>query len=98
MNEAAREQGVADLGQVAVGELEADGTFSFIRKDRLEPVEDRKRKSTKRTSTGLPRRSGELRRASKGYIPGMRPSCTIRPAASGKDRSSATFPSRTRAM
>ena len=30
---AAREQGIADLGQVALGVLESDGKFSFIRYD-----------------------------------------------------------------
>jgi uncharacterized membrane protein YcaP (DUF421 family) len=31
--EAARDQGIADLDQVSVGILEADGKFAFLRKD-----------------------------------------------------------------
>jgi uncharacterized membrane protein YcaP (DUF421 family) len=32
VNGAAREQGIADLREVAVGILEADGRFSFVRR------------------------------------------------------------------
>ena len=37
---AAREQGIADLGQVALGVLESDGKFSFIRYDDERPRQD----------------------------------------------------------
>jgi uncharacterized membrane protein YcaP (DUF421 family) len=33
VQEAAREQGIADLAQVRIGVLEADGKFSFLRED-----------------------------------------------------------------
>jgi uncharacterized membrane protein YcaP (DUF421 family) len=33
LNEAAREQGIGDLGDIQVGVLEPDGKFSFIQKD-----------------------------------------------------------------
>jgi uncharacterized membrane protein YcaP (DUF421 family) len=33
LNEAAREQGIGDLGEVQVAVLEPDGKFSFIQKD-----------------------------------------------------------------
>jgi uncharacterized membrane protein YcaP (DUF421 family) len=33
VKDAAREQGIADLGQIRIGVLEADGKFSFLRED-----------------------------------------------------------------
>src|SRR5205823_8195665 len=37
VEDAAREQGIADLAEVIVGVLESDGSFSFIRADRDRP-------------------------------------------------------------
>jgi uncharacterized membrane protein YcaP (DUF421 family) len=37
LKEAAREQGIADIGEIEVGVLEADGRFSFLRDDRERP-------------------------------------------------------------
>jgi len=37
INDAAREQGIADLDDIAVGIMEADGKFSFLRRDRSRP-------------------------------------------------------------
>ena len=33
LHDAAREQGIGDLGQIAVGVLEPDGKFSFVKRD-----------------------------------------------------------------
>jgi uncharacterized membrane protein YcaP (DUF421 family) len=45
LKDAAREQGIADLGEVSLGVLEADGKFSFVRDD------GDTRPRTERTST-----------------------------------------------
>jgi uncharacterized membrane protein YcaP (DUF421 family) len=44
VKEAAREQGIADLAQVALGILESDGKFSFIRHDSAQPQKTDERK------------------------------------------------------
>jgi uncharacterized membrane protein YcaP (DUF421 family) len=43
VREAAREQGIADIEDVEVGVIEADGTFSFIKKDESRPRKDEKK-------------------------------------------------------
>ena len=40
IKDAAREQGIADLREVSVGIMEADGKFSFLRRDRSRPPQD----------------------------------------------------------
>ena len=45
VDEAAREQGIDDIGKIRVGILEADGKFSFIRYDGEEPQQNEKPKA-----------------------------------------------------
>ena len=46
VREAAREQGIADLADVKVGVIEADGKFSFIKRDESSPAKDQSKKGT----------------------------------------------------
>jgi uncharacterized membrane protein YcaP (DUF421 family) len=46
VKEAAREQGLADLSEVDLGILEADGKFSFLRTDGRRSPENERRRST----------------------------------------------------
>jgi uncharacterized membrane protein YcaP (DUF421 family) len=46
VREAAREQGIGDLTDVKVGVIEADGKFSFVKKDEGSPTKDETRKAT----------------------------------------------------
>jgi uncharacterized membrane protein YcaP (DUF421 family) len=45
IEDAAREQGIGDLREIAVGVLENDGSFSFIRTDGRRPAKKRQRKA-----------------------------------------------------
>lgn len=46
VREAAREQGIGDLADVKVGVIEADGKFSFIKKDKSSPAKNESKKAT----------------------------------------------------
>jgi uncharacterized membrane protein YcaP (DUF421 family) len=46
IKDAAREQGIGDLSEVEMGILEADGRFSFLRRDGRGDPQDRRRRST----------------------------------------------------
>jgi len=46
LKDAAREQGVADLSEVKLGILEAEGRFSFLREDGRRSPENERRKSS----------------------------------------------------